>query len=186
MPSVLLLHASTHGHTSKIAARIATALERAGITVDLRKARRGDDPAPLGYDAVIVGASVHAGKHQREVVDWAARHHTTLALRPSAFFSVCLTAADDTEESRLATRRYHDEFVEATGWTPDRAVTFAGALQYREYDFATRLVLRLMMHKGGHPTDTSRDHDFTDWDAVDAFAQDVVAGLAGRRAVSRA
>src|SRR5688500_6976558 len=105
MASVLLLHASTHGHTSKIAARIANALEREGVTVDLRKAQRGDDAAPLGYDAVIVGASVHAGKHQKEVIDWAERHHTTLALHPSAFFSVCLTAADDTEESRLATRR---------------------------------------------------------------------------------
>ena len=49
------------------------------------------------------------------------------------------SAADDTEESRLATRRYHDEFVEATGWTPDRAVTFAGALQYREYGRGRRV-----------------------------------------------
>ena len=26
-----------------------------------------------------------------------------------------------------------------------------------------------MMKHGGHPTDTSRDHDFTDWDAVERF-----------------
>ena len=107
---------------------------------------------------------------------WARRHHTTLATRPSAFFSVCLTAADDTEESHAATRRYLDEFVEATGWTPTRAMTFAGAIQYREYDFATRLLIRLLMRKGGHPTDTSHDHDFTDWDAVERFAHEC-AGL---------
>ena len=170
MPTVLLLHASTHGHTARIAQRVADVLEHDGVTVDLRRAGDGD-PAPRDYDAVIVGASIHAGKHQKEVVQWAARHHATLALRPSAFFSVCLTAADDTEESREATRRYRDELVEATGWTPGTAVTFAGALQYREYDFATRLVIRLMMRKGGHPTDTSRDHDFTDWDAVERFAR---------------
>jgi menaquinone-dependent protoporphyrinogen oxidase len=57
-------------------------------------------------------------------------------------------------------------------------VTFAGALQYREYDFATRLVIPLVMRKGGHPTDTSRDHDFTDWDAVEAFAREFAARLA--------
>jgi menaquinone-dependent protoporphyrinogen oxidase len=178
MPTVLLLHASTHGHTSKIAARIADVLEAEALHVDLRKTPLdGDDPCPRDYDAVIVGASVHAGHHQKEIVAWARAHHTTLALRPSAFFTVCLTAADDTEESRAATRRYLDEFVEATGWTPGRAVTFAGALQYREYDFATRLLIRLMMHKSGHPTDTSRDHDFTDWDAVERFAGEFAAAL---------
>jgi menaquinone-dependent protoporphyrinogen oxidase len=172
MPTVLLLHASKHGHTSKIAARIADVLTAEGLHVELRKTPLdGEDPCPRDFDAVILGASIHAGHHQKEIVEWARAHHTTLALHPSAFFSVCLTAADDTEESRVATRRYLDEFVEATGWTPGCAATFAGALQYREYDFATRLVIRLMMHKGGHPTDTSHDHEFTDWDAVERFAR---------------
>ena len=177
MPTVLLLHASTHGHTSRIAARIADVLAAEGIRVDTRKAPLGGaDPSPADYDAVIVGASIHAGHHQKEIVAWARRHRTTLATRPSAFFSVCLTAADDTEESRAATRQYLDEFAEATGWTPTRTTTFAGALRYREYDFATRLLIRLLMHKGGHPTDTSRDHDYTDWDAVEQFAREC-AGL---------
>jgi menaquinone-dependent protoporphyrinogen oxidase len=101
---------------------------------------------PLDYDAVIVGASIHAGHHQRELADWAQRHHTGLATVPSAFFSVCLSAADDTEESRTATRGHIDDFVERTGWTPGLTATFAGALQYREYDFATRLLVRLLMH----------------------------------------
>ena len=180
MPTVLLLHASTHGHTARIAARIADALEADGVTVDARRAAPEgvDDPSPHDYDAVIVGASIHAGHHQKEIVEWARRHHTTLALRPGAFFTVCLSAADDTDEARAATRRYLDEFVEATGWTPTRAATFAGALQYREYDFATRLLVRLLMHKGGHPTDTSRDYDFTDWDAVERFAHQCAALLA--------
>ena len=51
------------------------------------------------------------------------------------------------------------------------AATFAGALQYREYDFATRLVMRLLMSRGHHPTDAPRDYDYTDWEAVDRFAQ---------------
>ena len=171
MPTILVLHASNHGHTTRIAGRIAEVLQRDGMAVDLRRAQRGDDPAPRDYDAVVVGASIHAGKHQQEILDWVHRHRVTLAMRPNAFFSVCLTAADDTEESRSATRRYRDEFVEATDWTPDRAVTFAGALQYREYNLFTRLLIKLMMKRGGHPTDTSRDHDFTDWEAVDAFGR---------------
>jgi menaquinone-dependent protoporphyrinogen oxidase len=175
----LILFASKHGQTKLIAERIAAVLERDGVAVDLREA--GDDsaePGVAGYDAAIVGASIHAGHHQRAVVEWAQRHRTELAALPAAFFSVCLTAADDTAESRAATARYRDEFAAATGWTPQRAVTFAGALQYREYDFATRLVMRLLMRRGGHPTDASRDYDYTDWAAVERFAHEFAAHAA--------
>ena len=176
MPTILLVHASRHGHTTEIARRIGGALEREGLRVVLRPA--SDDPAPLDYDGVIVGASIHAGSYQREIVEWAARHRAVLAQRPSAFFSSCLTVADGKPESWATARGYVDAFVEKTGWTPDRAVTFAGALQYREYGFLTRLAIRQMMRKGGHPTDTSRDYDFTDWDAVETFAHEFARRLA--------
>ena len=176
MKPVLVLYASTHGHTAKIATRIAEALERAGAAVDLRRADRKDDPSPSDYAAVIAGGSIHAGHHQRELVAWARSHATSLGAMPSAFFSVSLSAADDTDEARAVTRKYVDDFVEETGWSPRRAASFAGALQYLEYDFFTRLLIKMMMHKGGHPTDSSQDYDYTDWDAVWAFGRDV-AGM---------
>jgi menaquinone-dependent protoporphyrinogen oxidase len=176
MPKILVVYASTHGHTTKIAARIGAALEHDGATVELHQLGHGKpQPATLDYDAVIVGASIHAGQHQRELVDWAGRHRIGLGTVPSAFFSVCLTAADDTEESRTATREYLDDFVEQTGWMPGRSATFAGALQYREYDFATRLLMRLLMRRMHHPTDASQDYDYTDWDAVDRWAHEFMA-----------
>ena len=178
MPNILLIYASTHGHTARIASRIADTLRAGGAAVTLAQADAA--PEPSDFDAVIVGASIHAGHHQREIVDWAAHHRTSLGLVPSAFFTVCLTAADDTDEARAATRRYLDEFVEAAGWTPERSTTFAGALQYREYEFMTRLLIRLMMRAKHRPTDTSRDYDYTDWDAVDRFAREFAQTIAGR------
>ena len=91
---------------------------------------------------------------------------------PTAFASVCLAAADDTDEARAATREYIDDMQDDTGWTPTRSITVAGALQYREYDFVTRLVMRVLMRLGDHPTDISRDYEYTDWDAVERFAGD--------------
>jgi len=185
MPDVLILYATKHGHTEKVATRVARALERDGVTADVHDAEAPTRPVARDYDAVIVGASIHAGHHQRAIVDWAKSHRTSLSTMPSAFFSVCLTAADDTDESREATRRYIDEFLDETGWIPRKTETFAGALQYREYDFATRLLVRLMMRKAGHPTDVSDDYDYTDWDSVDDFAHECAAMLAadplGRR-----
>jgi menaquinone-dependent protoporphyrinogen oxidase len=173
MSRFLLAYASAHGHTAKIAARIAAVLEAEGHTVAAVKPEVND------YDAVVVGASVHGGHHQNEIVTWAKRHGILLSMRPSAFFSVCLTAADESEESVQATRDYLDDFEERTGWTPRTRTTFAGALQYPEYDFPTRLVMRLLMHRGHHPTDISRDFHYTDWDAVDTFAH-TCAGLPAR------
>jgi menaquinone-dependent protoporphyrinogen oxidase len=175
---MLLLYASTHGHTAKIAARIAATLEGDGATVDLHRLdANGSPPVLPDYDAVIVGASIHAGHHQRALVKWAERHHTALGHSPSAFFSVCLTAADDTEESRAATRGYVDDFVERTGWTPSESTTFAGAVQYREYDLATRVLMRLLMRRMHHPTDASQDYDYTDWDAVESWAHELAVTL---------
>ena len=178
MPRILILYASTHGHTAKIAARIGATLEHDGATVDLHWLHAIETQrAPSGYDAVILGASIHAGHHQRALVGWAERHHTALGLIPSAFFSVCLTAADDTAESRAATRGYLDDFVEQTGWTPGQSVTFAGAVQYREYGVATRALMRLLMRRMHHPTDASQDYDYTDWDAVERWAHELAATL---------
>ena len=175
MADVLVLYASKHGHTAKIAHRIAQTIRDDGLEVDVRDSNATEGLSPAGYDGVIVGASIHAGHHQREIVDWVKHHALALGEKPSAFFSVCLAVADDTDEARAAASKYIDDFSDETGWTPGAATTFAGALQYLEYDFLTRLLIRLMMRHQGHPTDTSRDFDYTDWDAVAQFGHDFAA-----------
>ncbi len=184
MPDFLILYASKHGHTAKIANRLALAVREDGVTVHVHDAESVATLVPSEYDGVIVGASIHAAHHQREIVDWAKKHAITLSAMPSAFFSVCLAAADHNDDSRVATRKYIDDFVDDTGWTPRTTTTFAGALQYLEYDFVTRLLLRLMMHHEGHPTDTSRDYDYTDWNAVDRFGHECVSMLPDRDPVA--
>jgi len=177
MPDVLLVYATTHGHTAKIANRIADVLREGGLSVDMHDVRTAAKPDLRAYDGVIVGASVHGGQHQREVVDWVRERARALNGLPSAFFSVCLTAADDSEESQRATREYIDVFLDDTGWIPRETVSFAGALQYREYDFVTRLVMRVLMRRGDYPTDVTEDFEYTDWEAVERFGRTYAALL---------
>jgi menaquinone-dependent protoporphyrinogen oxidase len=61
-------------------------------------------------------------------------------------------------------------------WWPLEVASFAGALPYRRYPFPLRLVMRFIVGRAGGDTDTSRDYEYTDWDAVDRFA----AGFARR------
>ena len=171
MSDILVVYASKHGQTAKIAARLAEVLGDEGHSAHLHDAPSAAELKLTDHDAVIVGASIHAGRYQEELIEWVERHATALNTMPSAFFSVCLTAAEDSDESRAATRAYLDDFEELTGWTPRRRTTFAGALQYREYDFMTRLLMRILMQRGDYPTDSSRDYDYTDWQAVEQFAR---------------
>lgn len=169
----LVVYASTHGHTAKIAARLARAMGEQGLEVDLHEVAGATFAEAGRYGVVVVGASLHREHHQHEIVEWVEAHRDALAQRPSAFFSVSLSAAEDTAESRDATQRCVDEFCAQTGWTPDRTERIAGCLQYREYDFFTRQVMRLLMRRTGHPTDASLNYDYTDWDAVDNFGREV-------------
>ncbi len=176
----LVVYASTHGHTAKIAARIAQAMRSQGLEVDLRDVASAADAEPGRYGVVVVGASLHKEHHQKEIADWVAERRDALEQRPSVFFSVSLSAAEDSEEARAATQHCIDEFCAQTGWTPARTERIAGCLQYREYDVFTRQLMRLLMRRTGRPTDASHDYDYTDWDAVDRLGREITSH---RRAV---
>ena len=48
LSKILVLYASTHGHTGRIAARIGAALEKEAVAVELHDVRAGGaQPAPL-------------------------------------------------------------------------------------------------------------------------------------------
>ena len=189
-PKVLVLYASTHGQTAKIASRLAASLGTNDVSVELLEAKSNGDAKPEDYDAVVVAASVHADHHQREIVNWVHDNLFELGRRPNAFLSVSLTAAEDDDESRDTARKLIEDFERDTNWYPRRSESVAGALQYREYNPFARTLMRLMMKKGGHPTDTSHDYDYTDWEAVarlgEELAGDFKAALAPESEVSSA
>lgn len=173
---MLVVFASAHGHTTRIAQRIAKVLRHDGHHVSVR--RIDDAPDDLGrWDAVVVGGSLHLGTHQHELVEWCHEHRRALAARPNAFFSVSLTASEDTREARAAARECIDRFVEDTEWDPRHSEPIAGCLQYTKYDLPTKVMMAAKMHRGGHPDDTSRDYEFTDWPLVEAFARQFAHGL---------
>jgi len=169
----LVVYATTHGHTAKIATRIADAMRAEGLEVDLRDVGDADDAQLTRYDLVVVGASLHKQEHQKQIVAWVSARRQALSQMASVFFSVSLSAAEDTAESHAATQRCIDDFCAKTGWAPARTERIAGCLQYREYDVFTRQLMRLLMKRMGHPTDASHDYDYTDWDAVERLGREL-------------
>ena len=70
-------------------------------------------------------------------------------------------------KSIIGKNRCIDVFCDESGWIPERTERVAGCLQYREYDVFTRLLMRVIAHRHGGSTDTSHDHDLTDYEQVD-------------------
>jgi menaquinone-dependent protoporphyrinogen oxidase len=180
----LLVYASTHGHTARIATRLAEAMRGQGLHVDLFDVAHAAAAQPGRYALVVVGGSLHKEHHQKALVEWVSERREALARVPSSFFSVSLTAADDSAQARAATQGCIDAFCVQTGWTPTRTERIAGALQYREYDAFTRQLMRLLMKRMGHPTDASQDYDYTDWDAVDRLGRELADRTESARAVT--
>lgn len=174
-PKVLILYASTHGQTEKIVSKLAVTLGLCDLQVAIRDVHAGREERPDAYDAIVVAASVHAGHHQREIVNWVHHNIDELAHRPNAFISVSLSSADADEEARANAIKYIEDFIRDTRWRPDRSEPVAGALLYREYNPFTRTLVKLIARSTGHETDTSRDYEFTDWEAIARLGQELSA-----------
>ena len=182
MAKILILYGTTEGQTAKIANQIAEVAKAKGHIVETRLGKHL--PSQFSwedFDAVIIGASVHYTKHQRYIRDLVKGNLEILQRKPSAFFSVSGAASGPREQDRLAAEKTASQFLQETGWQPDKIGIFAGAIVYTQYGFFKRLLMKRIVKSGGGPTDTSRDYEFTDWKAVTQFAEDFLASLAGAR-----
>lgn len=183
MSSFLILYGTGEGQTAKVAERIATTISERGHVASAIDVRDRPDSFTLEeYDTVVVGASIHAGKHQDEVRDFVIDNRDALSGMPTAFFQVSLSSAN--EEKREEDAGYVESFLTETGWHPDRIGQFGGALRFSEYGFLKRLMMKQiakdLLTEERKP---NGDIEFTDWEAVDAFAADVAAFVEGRLGV---
>jgi len=172
---ILILFATIEGHTRKIAEHITSTLEKAGHTVRTVNAiSEHTMPGADEFDVSIVVAPVHVGTFPAPMRRLLKANAETLMARPGAFVSVSLAAASSDEAERAEIADYVETFSKETGWWPVSVHNAAGALKYTEYDFFRRWMLKRIAGKEGGPTDTSKDYEFTDWDALDGFVTEFV------------
>lgn len=188
MKALAVLYATREGQTRRIAEHIAATLRKRQFMVDVLEVGR-DLPADFDlarYGAAVLAASVHFGKHERAMIEFVKTHRRELERLPSAFFSVSLSEAGAEDASATDRRRKRaaanvkamiGEFVRETGWSPPHMHPVAGALLYRQYGLIVRLAMCLIAKLTGATTDTSRDHEYTDWQALDRFADEIAADV---------
>jgi menaquinone-dependent protoporphyrinogen oxidase len=84
----LIVYASTHGTTEKVAHSIARSMNNGHVEViNLKK----DNPFDLSvYDRVIVGGSIHAGQLQGRVKQFCEKNMLQLLEKPLGLFLCCM------------------------------------------------------------------------------------------------
>ena len=178
MKTVLIVYGTTEGQTRKVAEFIADALKARGVEIELVDSATdhaaGVQPV---YAAAIVCASLHQHSYQASIRRFLKDNKSWLAGIPAAFVAVSLTAVLEDDESRGELRQIAEKFCRDIGWTPAITRHVAGALRYTEYDYFKRLVMKLIARKQGGDTDTSRDHEYTDWDDLTRFVDEFLAAV---------
>jgi menaquinone-dependent protoporphyrinogen oxidase len=173
MGSVPVFYTTTEGQTRRIAEHIASALRQHGLDSEARGLSDAMRPVDwVNVAGVVLGASIHGGRHQKSAVEFARHEARHLSVRPSAFFSVSLSAGSRNPAEVNAARALARGFVTAAGWEPRALACFAGKLAYSQYGLFKRQVMRFIAWREGAPTDSRRDYEFTDWAAVHRFALD--------------
>jgi menaquinone-dependent protoporphyrinogen oxidase len=172
---VLVAFATVEGHTGKIARRIATAIEEAGHQVVLADLAQPGFAIPGAFDAAILCGPIHMGRYPQALMRFAQTFKAELMARPSALVTVSLAIASTNRDEVEEARAYPAWFSAETGFEPTIRYNTEGALKYVEYDFFKRWIMRRIAQQEGEPVDVTRDHELTDWPALDGFVQDFLA-----------
>jgi menaquinone-dependent protoporphyrinogen oxidase len=135
------------------------------------------------YCAAVIAASVHCGVHERELIRFVKDHVDALNRMPGALLSVSLSeaGAEDIKspparraQAAADVQRMINALLQETGWQPGRIKAVAGALLFTKYNFLLRFVMKRISQQAGSATDTSKDHEYTDWKALDDFIDEFV------------
>jgi len=158
----LVVAASRHEATWEIAEAIGRALEREGLDAPVRRAEDVEDVA--GYDAVIVGSAIYAGRWLQPAIRFVRANAAALQELPVWAFSSGPIGDPPRPAEEEAVRI--DEILEMTRAREHRV--FAGRLDRSRLGRGERAIVRIFR---------SREGDFRDWGAIDAWAQGIAEAL---------
>ena len=168
MEKSLLIYSTVDGQTEAICRRMASCAKNTSVDVmSISNVRNLDD-----YKTIIIGASIRYGKYRNEVYNFINENFLVLESKKNAFFSVNVVARKP-EKNSPDTNPYVIKFLEKINWKPKNIEVFAGKIDYPKYKFIDKYSIKFIMWVTKGPTDTSQSYEFTDWNKVEAFAENL-------------
>ncbi len=171
MSSFLIIYSSIDGHTKTICKRITNFLND-GNSVELVSLENAKKINLSNFEKIIIGASIRYGKHSKELYKFIKLNKNILDQKQSAFFSVNVVARKP-EKNTAETNPYINKFLKISKWKPNKIRVFAGRVDYPNYNFFDKYIIKFIMFITKGPTDTSQSYEFTDWSKVDDFSEEL-------------
>ena len=167
-----IIYSTTNGHTQKICSAIAKHLQDKEITVEIYPLDSFNQSI-TDFDVFVIGASIRYGKHKKEVRKFIETHQKELEQIRTGFFSVDLVIHNKKRNTTL-TDPYFVKFIKSIKWRPDYIDIFAGYLNYSMYSFFDRIMIKLIMKITKGPTKSDTIIEYTDWNRVRSFSEELV------------
>ena len=164
----LIIYSTTDGQTISIAEKIGEVLENSKVIsiADAETLNLND------FETIVIGASIRYGKHKPEVYKFIKDNLGILDVKKNAFFSVNVVARKP-EKNTPDTNPYMQKFLELSKWSPKNLSVFAGKIDYPQYKFVDKQMIRFIMWMTKGPTDINGTFEFTDWKKVESFAEEL-------------
>ena len=124
------------------------------------------------FNRIIIGASIRYGKHSKELYKFIELNKNILDEKENVFFSVNVVARKP-EKNTPYNNPYIKKFLKISKWKPKKIGVFAGKVDYPNYNFFDKYIIKLIMFITSGPTDTSQSYEFTDWSKVEDFAKEL-------------
>ena len=163
----IFIYSSSNGQSLKICKALNKNKEALIIDMDMLKTTKLDN-----FDQIVIGASVKYGDHNKKVYEFVKKNRVLLEKKKTVFFSVNATARKS-KKNTPKTNPYIVKFLKKTNWTPDHIGVFAGMIDFPNYNFIEKYIIKLIMWITNGPTDTSKTFEFTNWKDVKKFSEEI-------------
>lgn len=163
MTRTLVAYASKHGSTTEVATAIAASLRAAGHDVDLLSAEAAVVAGPAGYECVVLGGSLYMGHWHADACRFIRRHHEAIERLPLAVFALGPRTLEPKDVA--GSRKQLEGALRRLKVDPDLIAIFGGAVDPGKLHF---------------PLNRMAPSDARDWQAIDAWTEEVSAMISGR------
>jgi menaquinone-dependent protoporphyrinogen oxidase len=166
---MLIAYASRAGSTAEVAETIGNVLRESGLSVDVRSVK--DVQSLTGYDALVLGSAIWAGKPLPEMQRFVDGQHDALARLPVAYFILCDALRVYTPANRQIALGYLSPLRAAK--QPVSVGMFAGRRDFSKVHPLLRWFLMRVVRLA--------EGDWRDWEQIRAWAAALTPQLTDAR-----